>query len=337
MLLLPVVMAALVLYPHWFPDQRMEIWWLAVWAFGLVAANAQLALPDWWELKSRCRGIQEELRRGAAEPAGFSLGGFAEIARLVLPVSSDRPDYGNLETAFLEQEIKGLLRDCAAQFGRVIILVDDVDVLPTDKYGDLMRLLRPLCKVEGTWCLVSVPLPFYRLFRYGLGNDVQSTVQGVWVLGNSDLYWPEWEKTDGHEPFELKPDSSVRKHLPVLIERLLFTRLKWRGKAAKSDDPFDQRSHPDSALTLWLKEFVERWEWRAADSKVRQALNKDHHGPGLRVLLREMERMFARPEVKPFDFILSDRNAAYEKLGVAWKDLKRSPDQSLDDAPEPFQ
>ena len=239
---------------------------------------AQPWLPAWWDFKFRCYDLLLQLaQRAQKEPADLALvGQLAALAKMFLPVGVAGPDYQAMETPFLEQELKRLLHDCRVHFGRVIVLIDDVDVLPGEKHPELLRILRPVSKVRGATFLIAAPLHFFHLYRYASLNDVQSTVQNVIVMGDPKLFRGAEGK---EEPFSLKIEA-----LKESLEQLL---------AANMRIPCSSGTLPGFVKNLAAC-------WVSGENKKRVDDELERCGASKRELLRELDRMLSIPGRQPF-------------------------------------
>jgi len=288
----------ITVYTWHFDPMRRTCGTLAIGGSIAVAALciAQSWLPAWWDFKFRCYDLLTQLtQRTDKEPGDLPLvGQLAALAKMFLPVGVAGPDYQAMETPFLEQELKRLLHDCRVHFGRVIVLIDDIDVLPGEKHPELLRILRPVSKVRGATFLIAAPLHFFHLYRYASLNDVQSTVQNVIVMGDPELF----TGADGKKaPFQLKMDSLLNS-----LQQLLAANMR-----------VPCASH---ALPLFVQKIADCWVEAKNVQVVKDEL--DRCGSSKRELLRELDRMLSNPGRQPFE----DRGSSVDQK--KWVDEEKA-------------
>jgi hypothetical protein len=164
----------------------------------------QLRLPSWWHLKAECQATEMALRNlnEGERPEVPMLEAVSGLARLLLPIQIDRPDLRDMESTFLEQELKGLVHRIQSDFGPVIILIDDMDALSDEQQTDFLRVLRPLSKIKNVICVITAPFDLYDKLKNGDDDlsDVHSTVHDIYVMGIPTL-------------FELTPPSHFAGHM----------------------------------------------------------------------------------------------------------------------------
>jgi hypothetical protein len=263
---------------------------LAVLALGGVSivciGLAQFLLPKWWWTYGRCQSLADAIRGrdGQSAPTDLPFGSHVTaLARILLPQPAGLPDLRSMDSPFQHQQIKELLRRCAADFGRVVILIDDVDVLPSSEFHELFRLLRPMSKVTGVRCVVCVPLYFYYAIKAESLGDIHSTAQRCLVMGDPDLYSGPAEKFSLRQG--LTAHEFAKKLRAVLATRL---RLKVSGGA-----------HAAKGAAV-IDHLTERWGAAPADwARVKAYLNRV--GASRRELIRETARLVDNPRGRPFD------------------------------------
>ncbi|MBC7777853.1 MAG: hypothetical protein H7246_20635 [Phycisphaerae bacterium] len=298
-LLVASLVSATIHGEYWFANTFSFL----VFGVGFAAffLAAQYCLPSWWHLKAKCKAMRVELRgkeeHANTTPDKESLANpVAGIAKLFLPVPSDTEAYHSMETPFLEQEVKRLLYRVSREFGRLVILIDDVDALPSKDFSTFMRLLRPISKVSGVVCIVTVPMHFYYHLYFEDANDIHSTAQGVCILGDPDLF----NRPDPINPeasFKLKPNALNT--LLVQVKNLLVAQLRISCELGTAPS--------------FIADLAELWDCsndpKKADA-VRLALVQ--FGPSKREILRECLRLIdARASGKktiPFEHLVRSSN-----------------------------
>lgn len=159
------------------------------------AALAPMALPSLWMsvlampryfigLDTARRKLAQLQRRSEAIRDS---GGIVASLHALLPEVEFR-DLGQSTAALLQNELKELLADLGFAFERVLLFVDDVDVLPSSHYNDLMRIFRAATKVERVSVVMSVPTVFWHAYCSPRRNDIHSSVRDFWLLGSNELY-----------------------------------------------------------------------------------------------------------------------------------------------------
>lgn len=204
---------------------------------------AILALPGWWEHFVYSGRMTRQLR--AQDDARFiPLPYVGTLLAQVLPKGHDVEELDKISMPFLQQRTKEILNRCAATFGRVVILVDDADVLPSDQFHLLMRILRPISKVRNVSCVIAVPEFFFDVFKSAKLGDAHSTIRECHFLGNPAIYSPGYD-----EPFKLK-SKLTRSNFHDQVVELLRSRLR----SPLADGTTAQLKELDlfvAALTLW--------------------------------------------------------------------------------------
>ncbi len=160
---------------------------LVHWVLAGTAGASILLLPGWWWTYAYCQSLAGALRSKADAAGGMDLpylSGFSKLIGTVLPKLPDGGDIRDMDTPFAVEKLKDLLRRCVADFERVVILIDDVDVTPDHQYPQLMQLLRPLNKIPGVCCVVAAPTEFYDRYRKFPADDYHSTLQDCLLFGD---------------------------------------------------------------------------------------------------------------------------------------------------------
>ena len=205
---------------------------------------------------------------------------------------------------FLQNEMQAILERCVQTFRRVVILVDDVDVLPSRQFHELFRVLRPATKVPGVAALVCVPRFFFELVKSPSLGDLHSTVRRCEVVGLSDLF----EGADKEFAFRADPD---RASLLARVTELLLSRVRL---------PIDGPPGPLAGTYLFSR-IMGHWERAVADpdkwTTIKDRMAK--HGPSRREILRVTESL-ARGE--PLSVV--DRDASHLKTN--YDDVEQSLD-----------
>lgn len=164
---------------------------VAIWIGAVIGvAGSLLVLPRWWWTYVECAGMLDALRSrdSGSTPDLPGVSQITSVVKLLLPQAAGLPDIRNMDAPFLQQEIKRLLRHCTRAFGGVVILIDDVDVLPSSNFHELFRILRPLSKTKNVRCVVCVPAYFYHAMSVDLLSDVHSTARCCHLLGDPSIY-----------------------------------------------------------------------------------------------------------------------------------------------------
>ena len=199
--------------------------WVARGTVPVLALCAGLFAPRWWEFYSRCRQLRQQLRNMHTDselPILNFLTPLGEWIKTLLPTTRDRMAVQDMQWPFLQDFLRLLVADCQREFGRVVILIDDVDMLPPEKFHDFFRILRPLTRVPNTCIVIAVPKFLHDVIRLDTTNDLHSTVRDVIFLGDPKLY-----DANGKQKrfFETKPGGDMCKRvLRPSIEQLIVNR-----------------------------------------------------------------------------------------------------------------
>ena len=107
------------------------------------------------------------------------------VASRILPAADHMRVRDQVSEPFVQELTKQTLEECVRSFGRVVILIDDLDALPSEKFHELLRFVRPLSKVGGVRGVLATPLffhlraekcrvwrcPFYHAGKYCCGQS----------------------------------------------------------------------------------------------------------------------------------------------------------------------
>lgn len=218
-------------------------------ALGIAATSL---LPRYWLGFHVARALEVRL---AAETAERRVDfGFASVLAAMVPHGQSRTLHDS-SADFLQNELKVIADQLARAFGRVIVLVDDVDILPSRDYNELMRILRPLIKADEAHqrivALVAVPTIFWHAYKGPELNDIHSTVKDVWLLGDPAL----WETRGKETPYQADSEICVRENVfassPWTWHESVVNRLRalMRARAVFPVDWSTQASVIEDALT----------------------------------------------------------------------------------------
>jgi hypothetical protein len=200
-------------------------YWAVVWLVvaGVIALNI-FALPKWWYVHSYCNSLRLAIQGRAANDGAQvpEIPYVTSLLRALLPQPSELPEINELGTPFAKQQLKMLLKRCSTIFDRIIILVDDVDVLRSELYHKLLRVLRPFTKVDNVRCCVSVPAYLYDGFHLAERNDLHSTVRYMLLVGDPYRYKKdEVDRTLEPRTFKVEDPKELLKETlePILRSR----------------------------------------------------------------------------------------------------------------------
>lgn len=155
-------------------------------ALGLAA----FFLPSWWNDLLFFRRTRAALSAAAGSEAGsIELPDVAGILSRVLPKGEDRDELDKLGIPFLLARMKEILIRARRTFGKVVVLVDDADMLPSSKFHELLRVLRPLSKVPGVRCVIALPPQFFAAFKSQTLGDVHSSLRDCYMLADPKLFY----------------------------------------------------------------------------------------------------------------------------------------------------
>lgn len=190
----------------------------------LIAISiAILILPGWWESyvyfdRTLSRIRSERSKRILDIPLFGPPGSLGWAITRLLPTSDDPHQLDKVSEPFLQELTKDVLAECVKNFERVIVLIDDVDAVPSEQFHDIIRLIRPLNKVPGVRCVLASPLFFHYALRGSDFGDVHSTIQASIVVGQVGIHaeWPD------------NPDAITKnkKVLKRFLENLVISRLR---------------------------------------------------------------------------------------------------------------
>ena len=221
---------------------------------------AILLLPRWWEsymyFERTLMRLRTERRGFAAEwPLLASQGGIGWIVARLLPTTEESNQIDKISEPFLEELAKNVLKECAACFPRTVVLIDDVDAVPSSQFSELLRQIRPLGKVPGVRCLMAIPMVLHAAFRNQQLGDLHSAIRSSCVVGNPELF-PDWRQNPG-------TITEDRNAFREFLENLVISRIrpKFSAGARDADDdlPHEQNEYRHLSpvqyiLEPWLDE-----------------------------------------------------------------------------------
>lgn len=174
----------------WMPD-RWILWvFIPPLVLMVFVAISCWRLPRHWNVYGDCyRTMLSLQRRDSPSAADLPwIDKFSGLAKSLFPAADETSALNDMDGPFLEEEVKRLLDKIAKAYGRVIILMDDVDAMPNNCFPDFVRLLRPLGKVRNVRCVVAVPRYFYEAYYQPDASDLHSTVTKVVMLADPYLF-----------------------------------------------------------------------------------------------------------------------------------------------------
>ena len=234
---------------------------LLPYGIGMVLVTlAVVLLPRWWEsymyFERTLMRLRTERRGFAAEwPLLASQGGIGWIVARLLPTAEESTQIDKVSEPFLEELAKNVLNECAACFPRTVILIDDVDAVPSSQFSELLRQVRPLGKVPGVRCLMAIPMELHMDFRNQQLGDLHSTIRSSCVVGNPELL-PGWPQ----DPDTITNDSeALRKFLGNLVISRIRPKFSGSGRDADDGSPHgpDEYRHLSAVnyiLEPWINE-----------------------------------------------------------------------------------
>lgn len=197
----------------------------------LICIGVWTLLPEWWTEYVRLRKLFLALRARQDQNAPDLpyFGTLAGIVRGFLPRGDDDEEaVRELSVPMLQEQLKNVLFRVSKVFGRVVFLIDDVDVMPSDRFHALMRIIRPFTKVDGVRCVVAVPTYFFDEFQSSLLGDLHSTARDALLLGSSSLYGGF---STGFQPRTPSPQEFLKSVQETAIARVRV-RVDWGVKPA---------------------------------------------------------------------------------------------------------
>ena len=257
-----------------FIEEYTAVVFLSFLYVGLLAAV--FFLPRWWEnyVKFRYFALATDNRNFNLNP---QLPFFAAFLAQILPSRVAHKELDRLSIPFLQQRLKEVLKLSAESHKRVVILVDDADILPLDQYNNLLRVLRPVSKVKGVSCLIAVPNFFGPLLDSVSLGDAHSTVRNYAYLGMPEFYssgvkgpfYPRFGDKQSNvinRANVIKRGDLHRELIDVLLSRLKFKLAPPNSKMPRSDYLDSLKSN----LLFWL--VLQSWGFgpEAAQEDLRQ-------------------------------------------------------------------
>lgn len=216
-----------------------------------------LSLPRWWECYLLMNRILSRVRSEPAQrfmdmPLLAPMGSVSWYLTRLLPSSESPDQLDKISEPFVQELIKQALHECSLAFRRTVILVDDIDALPSSEFHSVMRLLRPMSKVSGVRCILATPLFFHFVLGDENFSDVHSTVRTSIVVGNPTIFrdWPQ------------RPDklTESRKFLREFLIDLVVSRLRmnlrddYHGRRAEVSKLILQSPAFKFVLDPWMRE-----------------------------------------------------------------------------------
>jgi len=276
----------------------LEVVWLA--ALGIAVAS----LPRWWHTLEWLAACEESLKRkDNQQNVGLEIPGLSGLTGLihaVLPHASPTPDMSDADSPFRLQLFKELLRDIVAGFGSIVFVIDDVDVLPSACFSDLLRILRPITKVPGAKCVMAVPKYFVNAIESPQLNDVHSTVRRCLLVRRPA------EASQSLEAFlDGESDPTVAQY-KAAVDELIWPLVESRFKVPVDLNDFhknhskDLERVKDYVLGLWKKKDPSARTVSKADVKQLQYVFNSFRD-SRREFLRETDRLLENPERFPFE------------------------------------
>lgn len=194
---------------------------------------------------------------GAIEVSAGNLAEESQQAKKEMPspvwawASKILPNFGNIDStqhvdARAQEALVQICRYSAQLYERVIVLVDDVDILDSKAYPEVLRALRPLIKAgKGVVAVVGVPPSFHHAFRIGLMNDVHSTVRDEILLAPRSLF-DTVERLHARSPAGRRRGEEIHALRPgcILVNgewRALPSQLALKPELVLADDMRKQR------------------------------------------------------------------------------------------------
>lgn len=257
----------------------------------VVVVVGILALPNWWKTYCFCWQVETALQaeEKSRSPEVPWMGSMAALSKLILPHVDGEEQLKDLDIPFLQMKVRNLLSRCSQQFGRVVVLIDDVDMLPGDQYGELFRILRPLSKERGVACVVCTPRFFYEASKSEPLGDLHSTIRQCYRLGLPDL------QSDAEHGFQPKSGLSNKDYRSTLV-KVLLSRLRF-CLVLPDDSVYP---YVDAVLDPWdqyfARKFSGNWQRQPVETRLLQA------AVSRRELIREMELLYRRGEPFPEPF-----------------------------------
>ena len=291
LLLAGVAMAAFVIISgiRW---PNLSAWPLQLWITLVLSLSAcQFLLPLWWEHYVRCRSRLDVFRRrdDSKNPELPYVSQFTSAVSVLLPKTTPEEDFREMDTPFLQQAVKDLLRETSHALERVVILIDDVDVLPSDAFHSLLRLLRPLSKVPDLRCVVCVPIFMYDALSASKMGDLHSTVREVHVLGDPELF--EGPKKNFAPSDGMKNKDVLRESLVSLLRSRIILPIDWSRGA----------NPPTAGEPEFLKDLIERWTPNDEKHWGRVQRQLEQNGASRREIIRETDQLLRGATHWPFE------------------------------------
>jgi hypothetical protein len=247
----------------------------------ILLTLAILCLPRWWDYYLRFQHVRKSVRTAGLSQipqVGNLLGPLGQL----LPQRDDPNDIDEQSLPFVQRQAREVLQRAVDAFGSVVLLVDDVDMLPANDFPELLRALRPVIKVPRACCLLAVPLFFYDALQSISTSDLHSTLRQCLVLGDPELFGSE------RENFAVRDDAS-RGQLWDTLLMLLRARLV---VTLRLPPPISAGAHAASGLRdcRFFGELLQRWGFEPTSTdeplRERERILLDAFGQSRREILR---------------------------------------------------
>ncbi len=199
-----------------------------------------LCPPHWWPLYAECAALKTAPAPNSADAKVEGVPGLGTLLQPFLPKSITNSDMATLDTPFLQDRFRLLLADCQRVFGRVIILIDDIDTLPFERFAEFFRVIRPISRIPEVVCLVCVPTYFAEAAKRLTLGDLHSTFRQVLLVGD-----PQNPKEDEILKMESK---DLRHALRAPLRRVLEAHLPETTPAEKSVELLFDMKYPTGSM-----------------------------------------------------------------------------------------
>jgi hypothetical protein len=218
---------------------------LVMWAVNAIVRllaksdSCWICPPHWWPLYAECAALKTAPAPNSVDAKVEGVPGLGTLLQPFLPKSITNSDMATLDTPFLQDRFRLLLADCQRVFGRVIILIDDIDTLPFERFAEFFRVIRPIARIPEVVCLVCVPTYFAEAARRLTLGDLHSTFRQVLFVKD-----PEIPK-DGE--IQAMDSGTLRQFLRKPLRRVLEAHLPEMTPANKTVEDIFGRKSPDIA------------------------------------------------------------------------------------------
>ena len=214
-----------------------------IYGWCLLSLSVAVAvIPRWWESymffdRTLTRIRTERGQKMLDGPLFTASGSFGWFLARILPSTDDPNQMDKVSEPFVQELTKDVMEECRICFDRTVILIDDVDALPSDRFGEIIRLLRPISKMKNVRCIVASPLFFHYVLRSQELGDIHSTVQDTIVVGNNEIFhrWPDEPKSITRDP------EILRNFLVDLMISRLKVKLEFDDEHIRKEQRRDRR------------------------------------------------------------------------------------------------